>query len=381
MQVYQPTEEELRSYIDPYESVICSECHLGGDDGLMLLCDICDSPAHTYCVGLGHEVPEGNWYCDGCRPVALASLNSQAQESDLRATTQSLPSRPSPVHVRESIDLNLISSPHTSFSQGFGHLSSSRFSGRSAEGASPMSGGGAPTLSERRWIHRQIQQLRSIDRMTTTTGRVNGVPATPNTISNLHSSEIDQSREPSSQHTRTQDVGTSYHTFFEESLSNNISPLMQNGDPFSIIMSNSRRPVVQDSNIGPVNSVIWPGILGAHTLSDNGPIHPCSSRSNIDIEGSMPLAINEEGNLHIVKERLQSMVKSHLKRLSQDTDLGNFFFYHLFIMVCHHSLLNHYKKFGMAFPRIFMEGTYIVFPLFCFLFIYLNSNFNMSFMY
>ncbi|KAK2364969.1 RING/U-box protein [Trifolium repens] len=272
-QVYQPTEEELRSYIDPYESVICSECHLGGDDGLMLLCDICDSPAHTYCVGLGHEVPEGNWYCDGCRPVALASLNSQAQESDLRATTQSLPSRPSPVHVRESIDLNLISSPHTS---GFGHLSSSRFSGRSAEGASPMSGGGAPTLSERRWIHRQIQQLRSIDRMTTTNGRINGVPATTNT----------------------------------------------NGDPFSIIMSNSRRPVVQDSNIGPVNSVIWPGILGAHTLSDNGPIHPCSSRSNIDIEGSMPLAINEEGNLHIVKERLQSMVKSHLKRLSQDTDLG-----------------------------------------------------------
>jgi hypothetical protein len=380
MQVYQPTEEELRSYIDPYESVICSECHLGGDDGLMLLCDICDSPAHTYCVGLGHEVPEGNWYCDGCRPVALASLNSQAQESDLRATTQSLPSRPSPVHVRESIDLNLISSPHTSFSQGFGHLSSSRFSGRSAEGASPMSGGGAPTLSERRWIHRQIQQLRSIDRMTTTNGRINGVPATTNTVSNLHSSEIDQSREPSSQHTRTQDVGTSYHTFFEESLSNNISPLMQNGDPFSIIMSNSRRPVVQDSNIGSVNSVIWPGILGAHTLSDNGPIHPCSSRSNIDIEGSMPLAINEEGNLHIVKERLQSMVKSHLKRLSQDTDLGNFFFYHLFIMVCHHSL-NHYKKFGMAFPRIFMEGTYIVFPLFCFLFIYLNSNFNMSFMY
>jgi hypothetical protein len=216
--------------------------------------------------------------------------------------------------------------------------------------------------------------------MTTTTGRVNGVPATPNTISNLHSSEIDQSREPSSQHTRTQDVGTSYHTFFEASLSNNISPLMQNGDPFSIIMSNSRRPEVQDSNIGPVNSVIWPGILGAHTLSDNGPIHPCSSRSNIDIEGSMPLAINEEGNLHIVKERLQSMVKSHLKRLSQDTDLGNFFFYHLFIMVCHHSL-NHYKKSGMAFPRIFMEGTYIVFPLFCFLFIYLNSNFNMSFMY
>lgn len=33
----------------------------------MLLCDICDSSAHTYCVGLGREVPEGNWYCGGCR--------------------------------------------------------------------------------------------------------------------------------------------------------------------------------------------------------------------------------------------------------------------------------------------------------------------------
>lgn len=55
MQVYQPTEEELRSYLDPYENIICSECHQGEDDGLMLLCDLCDSSAHTYCVGLGRK--------------------------------------------------------------------------------------------------------------------------------------------------------------------------------------------------------------------------------------------------------------------------------------------------------------------------------------
>ncbi|XP_058738496.1 uncharacterized protein LOC131610541 isoform X2 [Vicia villosa] len=324
-QVYQPTEEELRSYIDPYESVICSECNLGGDDGLMLLCDICDSPAHTYCVGLGREVPEGNWYCDGCRPVALASLNSQAQErsADIRVTTQSQPSRPSPVHIRETIDLNLMSSPYTSFGQGFGHLSSSRFSGRSAEGASPMSGGGAPTVSERRRIHRQIQQLRSMDRMTYTTGRVNGVSAT-STISNLHSSEIDQNREPTSPYTRTQDVGTSYHTFFEERLGNNISPLMQNGDHFSTTISNSIRSVVQDStmfsNVA-MNAVIWPGFSGTRTLSDIEPIHPFSSRSNIVTECSIPPTIIEEDNLHIVKEQVQSMVKSQLKRLSEDADL------------------------------------------------------------
>ncbi|KAM0947617.1 putative chromatin regulator PHD family [Dioscorea sansibarensis] len=68
-QVYQPSEEEMRGFLDPYENVVCVECQQGGDDYLMLLCDICDTPAHTYCVGLGRDVPEGNWYCEGCRPM------------------------------------------------------------------------------------------------------------------------------------------------------------------------------------------------------------------------------------------------------------------------------------------------------------------------
>ncbi|XP_051145306.1 uncharacterized protein LOC127261138 [Andrographis paniculata] len=74
-QVYEPSEEELRAFLDPYENVVCTECDQGGDDALMLLCDVCDSPAHTYCIGLGHEVPEGNWYCDGCKPTAAAAPN------------------------------------------------------------------------------------------------------------------------------------------------------------------------------------------------------------------------------------------------------------------------------------------------------------------
>ncbi|EPS66929.1 hypothetical protein M569_07845, partial [Genlisea aurea] len=65
-QVYQPSEEEVRGFLDPYGNVVCIECLEGGDDGLMLLCDLCDSPSHTYCVGLGFEVPEGNWFCNGC---------------------------------------------------------------------------------------------------------------------------------------------------------------------------------------------------------------------------------------------------------------------------------------------------------------------------
>ncbi|KAM0883469.1 hypothetical protein ACQ4PT_031615 [Festuca glaucescens] len=83
-QVYQPTEEEIRRWLDPYENLVCVECNQGGEDSLMLLCDICDSSAHTYCVGLGREVPEGNWYCGGCRlagegpsyPRSLTNSNS-----------------------------------------------------------------------------------------------------------------------------------------------------------------------------------------------------------------------------------------------------------------------------------------------------------------
>ena len=65
--MYQPTEEEMSRWVDPYENGVCRECNRGGDDNLMRLCDICDSSAHTYCVGLGRQVPEGNWYCGGCR--------------------------------------------------------------------------------------------------------------------------------------------------------------------------------------------------------------------------------------------------------------------------------------------------------------------------
>ncbi|CAL9057543.1 unnamed protein product [Musa banksii] len=80
-QVYQPSEEEIRQMLDPYGSVVCTECQQDGDDGLMLLCDICDSCAHTYCVGLGREVPEGSWYCDCCRSATNGSSTSQNQST------------------------------------------------------------------------------------------------------------------------------------------------------------------------------------------------------------------------------------------------------------------------------------------------------------
>ncbi|KAK3225542.1 hypothetical protein Dsin_005404 [Dipteronia sinensis] len=51
---------------DPYQHVSCSVCHGVTNESLLLLCDLCDVAAHTFCVGLGATVPEGDWFCHDC---------------------------------------------------------------------------------------------------------------------------------------------------------------------------------------------------------------------------------------------------------------------------------------------------------------------------
>ncbi|KAL9239442.1 hypothetical protein vseg_013764 [Gypsophila vaccaria] len=52
--------------VDPYGQAKCSVCNGTKDESLILLCDLCDSASHTYCVGLGATVPEDDWYCHDC---------------------------------------------------------------------------------------------------------------------------------------------------------------------------------------------------------------------------------------------------------------------------------------------------------------------------
>ncbi|KAG2541367.1 hypothetical protein PVAP13_9NG682900 [Panicum virgatum] len=171
-QVYQPTEEEIRRWLDPYENVVCIECNRGGDDSLMLLCDICDSSAHTYCVGLGREVPEGNWYCGGCRlgdegpsytgiqrTVANERQNYRTQVDN--SSVSFGPAAPSGTFERspsinprgsfQGIDLNL--SPRDF--PGDTHPAESQVSTDSV--STPT--GRRATLSGRRQIHRYIRIL------------------------------------------------------------------------------------------------------------------------------------------------------------------------------------------------------------------------------
>lgn len=320
MQVYQPSEEELRSYLDPYENVICTECHEGGDDGLMLLCDLCDSPAHTYCVGLGREVPEGNWYCEGCRPVALGSSSSlgQARLSDQR-TAGSNVSRSSPVrsYLAEGLDLNSVLSPRTVFAQGFGNFPSPRFPAGGFQASSPVSGAGVPTLSGRRLIHRHIQQLLSVNRMNQMAGRTEG-NLVPNLSNDPINSPIDQVRETTLQSTSRQETRALYHTFFEERLQDNRSSLVQDNMFLSPISNQLIGQAVEDSTPiaanRPVNGTLWPGLTGMSSLSGHEQHHQWSIRPNTN---------KEESDFQTAKEQLQSVVKSHLKNLSQDTHFGN----------------------------------------------------------
>ncbi|XP_074370826.1 uncharacterized protein LOC141711982 [Apium graveolens] len=122
---------------DQYAEVECSLCHSTSDECLLLLCDLCDSASHTYCVGLGGTVPEGDWFCQDCTVLrdeharddkdldADSSGEVDANwgnQTSLR-THQKPPSVEGPVSI---FDIVRESSPHgvERFSTNRSHLSS-----------------------------------------------------------------------------------------------------------------------------------------------------------------------------------------------------------------------------------------------------------------
>lgn len=64
--------------LDPLEAFRCYECGTGEREDLLLICDGCDEmAAHTYCVGLGMHVPEGDWLCEGCQAIQESQATSR----------------------------------------------------------------------------------------------------------------------------------------------------------------------------------------------------------------------------------------------------------------------------------------------------------------
>ncbi|KAF9669871.1 hypothetical protein SADUNF_Sadunf13G0009600 [Salix dunnii] len=335
-QVYQPTEEEIRSYIDPYENVICKECHEGGDDGLMLLCDLCDSSAHTYCVGLGRQVPEGNWYCDDCRPVALGSTSSQAQDPlhDQWNSSNNIFNRPSPImNLEGGLDPNLESSPRLTIPQVFGSLSSPRFLTGDSHVASPVSVAGASTVSGRRHLHRHIRILLSnrnpSANMNPVANRIDAISAA-SLRGDFLNSIIDPVRETALQNSRTQETGTSEQTPKEERLqaTEHPSSSFQNRDSCYQTPNQLTRQTVQDSTITTadrsVNLTLWPELMGINSIPGFEQLHQCRSRSSTEPDGPLSsYQVREQSQFYDVKEQLQSMVKNHLGSLSRDIELDH----------------------------------------------------------
>ncbi|XP_052194337.1 uncharacterized protein LOC127802529 [Diospyros lotus] len=295
-QVYQPSEEELRGYLDPYENVICTECQQGGDDALMLLCDLCDSPAHTYCVGLGREVPEGNWYCEGCRPTALVSSNPLASNltTDHR-TIDDFSGRLSPVEtVREAIDLNRMYVPETPPTLGTGVSSSPRHPGVDFQAASPALGPGVSTVSERRRIQRQIHHLLN-SRISQLSGRTNGMPPIASG-NNLWVSQVGRVRETAFQHATRLETLPSHNIFPHERLQDNFTPSMQSRDLFPSRPGHSTAQQIQGqtstSTDGSANGMLQAGLIGINrginSRLGHEQLHPCSNRSSINNASMSP---------------------------------------------------------------------------------------------
>ncbi|KAK1384183.1 putative autophagy-related protein 36 [Heracleum sosnowskyi] len=65
-QVYRHYEDVTTGNQASYAEFQCNVCHGNSNESLLLLCDLCDTASHTYCVGLGDTVPEDDWICRNC---------------------------------------------------------------------------------------------------------------------------------------------------------------------------------------------------------------------------------------------------------------------------------------------------------------------------
>ncbi|KAL8130507.1 hypothetical protein V2J09_019662 [Rumex salicifolius] len=313
-QVYQPSEEELRDYLDSYENVFCTECHEGGDDALMLLCDICNSPSHTYCVGLGREVPDGNWYCEGCRPSAIGSTTSQAQDlTPTQRSNNNFLTEPTFENMAE-IDLN-ITVPETPMTPVNDFLVSPRQpSGVTLQAPSPLSSVGVSTLFGRRRVHR-LQYLLSSNRLSPMDMRMGrSFSFDRNSFSGPWE---DRAAQLSSLDTPTTEVGSSYNAEYVDRLHENPFSSAQNRESFNGRLSLMRGqplslqvPCVADSSAYGIYSEL-------NKVPERLSLQPCTSRLNLDSEISTSSLLNQ----NVVEQQLHSLVKSHLINLCRDINL------------------------------------------------------------
>ncbi|KAJ4954693.1 hypothetical protein NE237_011476 [Protea cynaroides] len=342
-QVYRPTEEEVRGYFDPYENVVCMECQQGGDDNLMLLCDICDSPAHTFCVGLGREVPEGNWYCEGCRAADQGcraadhgSFNSLVQDplfnhmpvtSNLSA---GLSTREINIESSEGTCQNSVSVQFPSVSPGIGVVPSPRHAlggGGGFQATSQVTGAGASTLSGRRRIRLRVHRLLSSNRMNE---RAEIASRNDGELELGGETETTQQNALISESVRSCSAVAGYMA------GDSISCPVKGEDSFDASVRHLSRQHIND---GPSTATIS-GSAGeklsaehveVNAISGLWQLHQCSSMRTNGTDANISHDTSpDEAHFHTAtaageqegaKQQLQPIVRHHLKRLSQHTEV------------------------------------------------------------
>ncbi|KAI4335863.1 hypothetical protein L6164_014467 [Bauhinia variegata] len=142
-QVYHHNGNVTTGPVDPYAQVQCCVCHGNGDDSLLLLCDLCDTGSHTYCVGLGYTVPEGDWFCHDCTVSwATSSDNGETDKSNVMPRAETSVSM---FDILKEPNRQVVTRPRSPPSQ-------------QNQSFSPEMG--ARTLHRCRYVRRSIQALR-----------------------------------------------------------------------------------------------------------------------------------------------------------------------------------------------------------------------------
>ncbi|CZR66901.1 uncharacterized protein PAC_16802 [Phialocephala subalpina] len=73
-------EEEL----EEEEGRPCPVCGEADQEEVLLLCDGCDAPYHTHCIGLGDRVPQGHWFCMECADEGAYARAAEATRDQTR---------------------------------------------------------------------------------------------------------------------------------------------------------------------------------------------------------------------------------------------------------------------------------------------------------
>ena len=74
------------SFEEWIQGIACVVCGTGENEEQLLLCDDCDNACHSYCAGLD-DIPEGDWFCEGCSARRRREAEQQGQRRRQRQGT------------------------------------------------------------------------------------------------------------------------------------------------------------------------------------------------------------------------------------------------------------------------------------------------------